>query len=180
MRQALTLHPDFRCAPVEGIEAEAVRTPGGLTLHYSLTGDLDRLRLPPRAAPERTDELWRHTCFEAFIASDGGGYYEFNVSPSTQWAAYRFDGYREGLAPFELYAPSIAGEMGDGRLELRIVLDLADAALPENGTWRIGLSAVMETADGGLSYWALRHPPGKADFHHADCFALELPQNGQS
>ena len=26
-----------------------------------------------------------------------------------------------------------------------------------------------------MSYWALAHPPGKPDFHHPDCFALELP-----
>jgi hypothetical protein len=36
------------------------------------------------------------------------------------------------------------------------------------------VSAVVETLDGALSYWALRHPPGKPDFHHADSFALEL------
>jgi len=29
-------------------------------------------------------------------------------------------------------------------------------------------------SDEGLSYWALRHPPGGPDFHHADCFAMEL------
>jgi hypothetical protein len=33
---------------------------------------------------------------------------------------------------------------------------------------------VIEAADGSLSYWALRHPPGKPDFHHRDAFALEL------
>lgn len=40
--------------------------------------------------------------------------------------------------------------------------------------WRMGLSAIIETNDGTKSYWALRHPPGKPDFHHRDCFALEL------
>jgi hypothetical protein len=33
---------------------------------------------------------------------------------------------------------------------------------------------VIETLDGSLSYWALRHPPGKPDFHHSESFALEL------
>jgi hypothetical protein len=27
---------------------------------------------------------------------------------------------------------------------------------------------------GDISYWALVHPPGKADFHHADSFAVEF------
>ena len=38
----------------------------------------------------------------------------------------------------------------------------------------VGLSAVIEDLDGSLSYWSLKHPPGKPDFHHADCFALEI------
>jgi hypothetical protein len=38
----------------------------------------------------------------------------------------------------------------------------------------LGLSAVLEATNGDKSYWALAHPPGKPDFHHADCFALEL------
>jgi len=33
---------------------------------------------------------------------------------------------------------------------------------------------VVEELDGSHSYWALRHPPGKPDFHHSDAFALEI------
>jgi len=40
----------------------------------------------------------------------------------------------------------------------------------------IAVSAVVEDQDGLLSYWALRHPPGKPDFHHADAFALVLDE----
>jgi hypothetical protein len=47
--------------------------------------------------------------------------------------------------------------------------------LPSDAPWLLGLSAVIEEMNGRLSYWALAHPPGKPDFHHADCFALELP-----
>jgi len=41
-------------------------------------------------------------------------------------------------------------------------------------SWRLGLSALIEDQSGGMSYWALAHPPGKPDFHHADGFALEF------
>jgi hypothetical protein len=34
---------------------------------------------------------------------------------------------------------------------------------------------VIEETSGGKSYWALAHPPGKPDFHHADGFVYELP-----
>ena len=39
---------------------------------------------------------------------------------------------------------------------------------------RIAAAAVLEDETGTLSYWALRHAPGKPDFHHADGFLLEL------
>jgi hypothetical protein len=41
---------------------------------------------------------------------------------------------------------------------------------------RLALSAVIEETDGRKSYWALAHPPGTPDFHHPDCFTLELPR----
>ena len=36
----------------------------------------------------------------------------------------------------------------------------------------VGLSAVVESREGGLSWWALRHAPGRPDVHHPDAFAL--------
>ena len=39
---------------------------------------------------------------------------------------------------------------------------------------QLGLSAVIEEVNGRKSYWALAHPVGKPDFHHNDCFTLEL------
>jgi hypothetical protein len=38
----------------------------------------------------------------------------------------------------------------------------------------LGLSTVIEDDTGTLSYWALKHPSGKPDFHHPDAFALEI------
>ena len=43
------------------------------------------------------DDLWQHTCFELFIgAKNDAEYYEFNFSPSGEWAAYEFRNYRDG------------------------------------------------------------------------------------
>ena len=61
---------------------------------------------PEATARVRTDELWRTTCFEAFVRTDGG-YVEYNLSPSGAWAAYRFDGYREGMRGLEIAPPFI-------------------------------------------------------------------------
>ena len=101
----------------------------------------------------------------------GAGYLEFNFAPSTRWAAYRFDGYRQNPRPAEA-APEITVQTGEGQFDLQVTLDLPELA--SLAALRLGLSAVVEEAGGQLSYWALTHPPGKADFHHADGFALEL------
>lgn len=178
MRQVLTLHPDSRCAAVSRIDVEALRPRAGvLALRYVVGGRADGLRLPPPAAPERVDELWRHGCFEAFVrAASGEAYYEFNLAPSTAWAAYRFTDYRSGMAAADgMEAPRILGRADDAGYVLHAELALGELPdLPADAPWRLGLSAVIEAADGGLSYWALAHPPGKPDFHHPDGFAIEL------
>lgn len=171
---SLTRHPDSPCAAVSGIDVEASRPrPGRLALRYVLSGSMGDVRLPPKAASARADGLWRHTCFEVFVGA-GDGYYEFNFSPSTQWAAYRFDGYREGMRLADIAPPHIEARRGIDQFELLARLDLNGFGL-DDLDWRVGLSAVVESADNSISYWALAHPPGKPDFHHPDCFALELP-----
>jgi hypothetical protein len=119
----------------------------------------------------RTDELWRHTCFEAFVrTSPGPDYYEFNFAPSTQWAAYRFDSYRSGIrAATEISAPRIAVQSSRTCYRLQASLEMDQmSSLRIHGAWRIGLAAVIEDTSGHKSYRALVHPPGKADFHHSD------------
>src|SRR5215831_18468784 len=98
-RHLLSPHPASPRGPVRELGVSVGRDGGLLVLTYSLTGDLDAVLLPPPAPPERTDELWRHTCFEAFLARAGAGYLEFNLSPSGQWAAYEFERYRVGMRP---------------------------------------------------------------------------------
>jgi hypothetical protein len=173
MRLALKLHPDSRCDTATHIEVEVARPrPGNLVLRYFVTGKMSDLVLPPMAAPARSDELWRHTCFEAFVRPvQGAAYYEFNFAPSTQWAAYRFGGYRsERSVASEISAPRIEVQPNGAGFELQVALEL-----PSDSAWRLGLAAVIEETSGPKSYWALAHPPGKVDFHHSDCFALELP-----
>jgi hypothetical protein len=178
VRRALSLHPDFQCEAVARLDVDIARPRAGvLTLSYVVTGSIDNLRLPPLAASERTQDLWKHTCFEAFARPlTGDGYFEFNFSPSTHWATYQFDNYREGMrSPSQASAPRFETRVSADRYELDVLLDLSRlAGLPTDRAWRLGVSAVIEEADGRKSYWALTHPPGKADFHHADGFSLEL------
>jgi hypothetical protein len=182
VRHALNLHPQSQCEAVAGLEVDIARPQRAvLELTYRLTGTITDLYLPSRAKPARTDELWRHTCFEAFVRpAPGEAYFEFNVAPSRQWAAYRFDGYRAGMGiPGGIDTPAVEVRTTAARCVLRVSLGLgALADLPVDADWRIGVSAVIEEMNGRRSYWALTHPPGKADFHHADGFALEIPRAG--
>jgi hypothetical protein len=178
MRHRLHLHPDSVCEAVMRLEVDVERPrPNVLALTYVATGAIADLRLAPPAAPERADELWMRTCFEAFVRPlPGEAYFEFNMAPSGQWATYRFDGYRAGMsAPGEVTEPLIGLQASGERLDFRVELDLGRlAGLAPRAAWRVGVSTVIEETNGRKSYWALTHPPGKADFHHADGFALEL------
>lgn len=179
MRQALRLHPDSRCIAATQIDVEVARPrPSTLVMRYFVTGKISDLLLPPVTPPTRADELWQHTCFEAFIgASPSTAYYEFNFAPSTQWAVYRFSCYRSGMRIVgEINSPRIEVRSSSECYELRVSLELDRLpGLPDDATWRLGLSAVIEETSGRKSYWALAHPPGDADFHHSVCFARELP-----
>jgi len=178
MRLVLRLHPDSPRLPATHIDVDLARPrAGSLVLSYVVTGTIGDLRLPPVMAAARADELWRHTCFEAFVrTSPGAAYYEFNFAPSTQWAAYRFSGYRSGMrVASEASAPRIEVQSGAERYTLQAALELDRlSVLPRDAPWRLGLSALIEDTSGRKSYWALAHPPGEPDFHHADCFAHEF------
>lgn len=178
MRRTLTLHPDSRCVAATSVEVEiALPRPGDLVLQYHVTGKIRDLRMPPVAASIRADELWRDTCFEAFVcAPQTTAYYELNFAPSTQWAAYRFSGYRTGMSVAgEIVAPRFDVHSNAGSYMLQAAVALPGLSdLPAGFPWRLGLSAVIVEMNGRKSYWALAHARGEADFHHADGFVHEL------
>ncbi|MFY9789473.1 MAG: DOMON-like domain-containing protein [Pseudolabrys sp.] len=177
MRQLLRLHPESRSSVAQHVEVVVTRPrPEGLVLSYKLSGRVDDVYLPAVRPTARGDELWQHTCFEAFVrASSGSEYYEFNFSPSTQWAVYRFTDYRNGMCvAAEVSTPPIDVRLDAQSFTLQAALALDHLSLPRESSWRLGLSAVIEETNGNKTYWALAHPPGKPDFHHKDAFAYEL------
>jgi hypothetical protein len=139
---------------------------------YGVGAPASRFVISEAEEPSRADELWRTTCFEAFLReTTGEGYREWNFAPSGQWAAYDFTGYREGMAEAEIgAAPYI-------RIEDNLTWWTLGAtiAVPADTHWELGLTAVLEEKDGTKSYWALTHAADEPDFHHPDCFAARLP-----
>ena len=171
MRLTLIPHPQSAAPPAD-IAVDLTRKGQSLALSFQLLGDLDRLTIPDRAPSDRSDNLWKTSCFEAFVRKRAEyEYLEFNLSPSTRWAAYAFDDYRTGMRDADV-APSAIAVARNGALTLDVQIALPGALTKAD--LRIGLSAIVEGKDGSKSWYALAHPPGAPDFHHADCFALEL------
>ncbi|MEG3144689.1 DOMON-like domain-containing protein [Sphingomonas sp. RT2P30] len=169
----LVPHPDFPSVAVTAIGTDVGRRPGGaLMLRFFVEGDLGGVVWPSFDGPaDRTDGLWQHSCFEAFVGFvDEPGYCELNFATSMKWAAYRFDGYRTGMRNIEKVEKFGHWLHGVGSAAMYFILP--DLAAPRE--WRVGLSVVIEATDGTKSYWALAHPPGKPDFHNADCFTARL------
>lgn len=167
----LVIHPTEKAPAGLSISASLALAgsedgPGWL-LRYRIEGDIGPLVLPS-AAVGAADGLWRHTCLEAFVQDgDGPGYHEFNLSPSGQWAVYRFHAERQ-RAPNDTppsAGPSITTERSARSLVLRAWLPRA--LLPAHPT-ATGLTAVIESHGGQVSHWALHHPRGdRPDFHHS-------------
>ena len=176
MQQVVELicHPDTPSASITTVAVELCMTDAGKALLTFSISPAHTLVVPRPASPVRTDGLWQHSCCELFLKSgDGEGYFEFNLSPSGQWAAYAFAGYRGGMCNLMLpIDPHIEAERVAEAFVLTANVDLA-AIL--TGIVRLNLTAVIEEAGGTKSYWALAHPSEKPDFHHPDGFILQLP-----
>lgn len=164
----LVPHPDTAIATVESIDAAVWQDEGRWHFRYLIEGTTDLL-LPEPADVGRADGLWKTTCAEAFVGLPRGTYLEFNFSPSGQWAAYRFDGPREGMRdePAEIELFLDAGEDW-----MAIEAAVRCKALEPGLT--LGMSAVIEEQGGVKSFWALRHPAGAPNFHDRACFTALL------
>jgi hypothetical protein len=175
---ALACHPSSPSAAVRGLTASArIGGAGKLAVRFVLDADMSQVALPALRRPERADDLWRHTCFEVFVAlPDSDAYVELNFSPSTEWAMYGFVAYRRGMTALDVKRPPrVAVRPMPRGLVLEAVTYLAELPMPQPGSpLRAGAAAVVEEKDGRLTYWALTHPSALPDFHHRLGFVLQV------
>jgi len=170
----LLSHRDHPPANVTRVEARIIGADANwLRVRWRIEG-AQALVIPPFAGKGRAGELWQTTCFEVFLKPEGSAaYVELNLSSSERWNAYDFEAYRWGMAerPFPR-EPECTMRQGS-------TFAIFDAAIPVAGLpdaqCAMGLSAVIEEADGVKSYWALAHPDTQPDFHAPACFAATLP-----
>jgi hypothetical protein len=160
-------HPSTAIATVQSIDCAVWQDVGRWHFRYLVEG-ADNLVIPDPAGPSRADNLWKTTCFEAFVGLGGEAYLEFNFSPSGEWAAYRFDRCREGMRdePCDVEVWLEGGERW-------IAVEAAVKAASLEPGLVLGLSAVIDERE-SKSYWALSHPNGPPDFHDRTCFTALL------
>jgi hypothetical protein len=154
--------------------ADAVRDGDVLAVRFRLTGDPADFPSPGATGPgSRRDDLWRDTCFEAFVAVAGEPRYaEVNLATSLDWNVYLFDGYRRGMRP-DLSLPDLprATDLADGIFTATFSLPLASLEPGDCGL-EVGLATVIRHADGRFGHWALAHPGERPDFHRREGFLL--------
>ena len=149
----------------------ALATIATTNIWYGVGAPAERF-IVPEAEPRRADELWKTTCFEAFLRVLGEEQYrEWNFAPSGEWAAYDFTSTRADMTKAEVADPYIRMEDNFTWWALG-----ASIAVTADTKWELGLSVVLEEKDGTKSYWALAHPNSeKPDFHDPGCFIAHLP-----
>ena len=152
---------------------------GMLKVVYELSGDLDEVLLSkPLLNPARKMGLWESTCFEMFIKNaHDEQYLEFNVTSEYNWNVFNFPHKGARIKEFQgISNIGISGEITKDSfcLNYSIPLDKLPPKLWSTGNMKIGLSSVVETKEGDLSYWALSHPDKKPNFHHQESFTYDL------
>lgn len=170
--------PDMADTSVFTVDASLVPDVAGFLLEHRISGPgMATLALPPPAVkPARRDELWKHTCVEAFFAvADSRRYYEFNGSPSGDWALYQFEDYRQGMQspPVKTAPRLLIREKQRDTLRLVWHVPFFCGEVLE----RAGITTILRTAPdpGQFSYWALTHAGSRPDFHLRESFSLALP-----
>lgn len=173
---SLVPFPDSKIPEVQ-ITGRIVREENLLSIHYLLSGKIEDIFIAETVnLPGRRNELWATTCFEFFLGiPNEHAYWEFNLSPSGDWNAYRMDAYRRvgfreetRIRQLQLDAMRNSDSLSlAGRVDLSPIVE---SGMP----LQAGVTGVVQARDGYLTYWALVHPGSQADFHAKESFTLLL------
>jgi len=139
------------------VKAWFTQEPTLLSFSWEVRGPLDGIQWAP-CIP--MDELWKSTCFEAFVqAGSTSSYYELNISPTLAWSISCFESYRTGKKPAGLTLTQVSVEKTEEAFLLTCGIPWSLGPVT-----RMGLVAILEVA-GTLTYWAQEHEATQPDFH---------------
>ena len=148
---------------------------GFLFANYHLRGSLDNLIVRSKSGqPLFKDELWKATVFEIFLKKENAKqYYEWNLCPSTFYASYLFESYREPQPPSKISSgiPEVIHyHCSSSRLDFNVKIPLPSELL-ECNEFKIQISAILDfDGQDEKEFFALKHPGDQADFHNQECF----------
>lgn len=158
------------------ITGSIARNVNKLTIYYALLGDFTKVEIPtPAELLKRKYELWEETCFEFFVGiKNSPDYWEFNLSPAGHWNVFHLENYRQGLQE-EMIVTSLpfSVEQKSDVLLVDLEVDL-DRFISAEQSLEVGITTVIKSKEGNLSYWALTHCGEEADFHRRESFVVEL------
>ena len=161
--------------PVQVSVTGSLNTSNELQINYQVTGDVDTIEFAsPHPTGQRTDNLWQRTCFEVFVKiADDTRYWEYNFSPSLNWAVYGFTDYRaNNFDEVSITSIPITVSAESDQFELNAQTQLPEPLIEQN--LQIGLSTVLKDKQGALYYYALQHNKNQADFHDATSFIVNI------
>jgi hypothetical protein len=163
-------------APDISITGVITRDRQQLNIVYIVSGSIDAIPLPSlNPLPTRQWELWETTCLECFIGlPEAQNYWEFNLAPNGNWNAFALTDYREGIAEAaEITSIVITTDRTVDRFTLSTTIPLS-AIVPKGKPLEMSVTAVIQTQEQAVSYWAIAHCGNAADFHRRDSFQLAI------
>jgi hypothetical protein len=158
------------------ITGSIARNGNKLTICYALLGDLTKVQIPASAdLLKRKYDLWEETCFEFFVGiKNSPDYWEFNLSPAGHWNVFHLENYRQGLQE-EMAVTSLPFSVQQKSDALLVTLEVdLNKFISAEQSLEVGITTVIKSKEGNLSYWALTHCGEEADFHRRESFIVEL------
>lgn len=161
------------------LKSQALVELGVLKVLFEIEGPVENLLIStPGLHPARVIGLWESTCFEMFVKhTSKDEYFEFNCSTANNWNIFYFLKEKAALKEYlEISNLASSTIINPGKVSLSFWIDLKKFPddFWEDGKMQLGLTSVIESKDGGLSYWALDHLDKKPNFHLSKSFTYQL------
>lgn len=159
------------------IFAEAFKANSELSINFIIEDKSKIILLTDEQQGVRKNELWKSTCFEAFLGPAGSeDYFELNLATGGSWNFYNFDSYRnpsearEEKRVTKIGFKKINEDHGITRLEVIVPIQ----SLNLKGRLELSLNSVIEFKNKEKAYFAIKHVSDKPDFHQRDSFICNL------
>jgi hypothetical protein len=157
------------------VSGSANLTANELYISFEVTGDLSWIDFG-NYTPEkyRRLNLFEKTCFEFFLKIPNGQYLEFNFSPNFSWNIFSFYQLRGPLLELPMEKDidlDILNSSDKFFLVAKISKDILPMEYLNNlKLAQFGITMVIKSRLGTISYWAIDHKDSRPNFHHYDSF----------